>query len=655
MVVSSILLLIFFVSQNRHWLTGLTTLTTAEKTEQLRRMNEYPPAAYRLANLIEARKEAVIYFKLERRFLDFFDLPKTFGGGLKPVLLPLLLFGLFEMVKRLMPEAATREAAKNSGGRWSTGLVLMMILLLGVGLYFYKLDRLPNSLSDDEATVGYNAYSILTTGRDEYGKTLPLAFRFFGAYTPPLFVYLAVPMIKWFGLNAVSIRALSGVFTLLGILIVYGFVKRLNLVKSALAAILAAFVFAVSPWVVFYARIGYEVTAGYIVFAAGTYFLWRRLSKGKLSIIGLLLLSLSTYIAHTERFLVPIFLVTVGFTFSGEIFNRKNRRQLFIAAVILLISQIPNLYLMTTKSFWTKSEVFGDWNVSRTIGEFSNQLLTYFSPKALFGTPADINLQHTAPEIGLFYSWLIIPFFIGLYQLYWKRKTVGGKYLLVMLLTAPIPGAFSGHFISVQRVLPLIMPLVLVTALGFDFLLAKIRPIFFLPPFLLLSGLSLVLLWRSYFVLFPKERSAYWSYGYEQMAEILKNNPGKFYVIDSARAGTVYSGLLFYLKFSPAEFQKQFPPELAREYYSNPKISPSYKFANVELRGITWEKDIFVNQILVGDPLAISADQAREHFLVKTFEIKDPNEKPILVGYKTDPGRKAAANLPSKIRNERGE
>ncbi len=634
-VVLSILLLIFFFSQSTRWFTDLTTLTETEKTEQLRRMNEYPPSAYRLANLIEARKEAVIYFKLERKFLNFFDLPKTFGGGLKPILLPFLLFGLFEAVRRLMPVPDAREATKNSGGRWLNRPALMMILLLGAGLYFYKLDSLPNSLSDDEAIVGYNAYSILATGRDEYGKSFPLAFRFFGAYTPPLYVYTIIPVIKWFGLNAVSVRAWSGFSTLVGVVIVFYFTKKLKLFKSPMIGALASFVFAISPWVVFYARIGYEVTAGYIVFAAGALFLWGGIAKRRVSLLGVSLLSISTYIAHTERYLVPIFLLAISIFFFKEIFNKKNKKQLTSGLFILLISQIPNLYLLTTKSFWVKNGSF----------EFTNQLLTYFSPAAIFGASPDINLQHTAPEIGLFYSWLIIPFFIGLYQLYRKINTPAGKYLLIMLLTAPIPGAFSGHFISIQRVLPLIIPLVLIMALGFDFLISKIRLIFFLPLFTLLSALSLLLLWRSYFVLFPKERSAYWSYGYEQLAETLKNSPTRDYVVDTARASTVYSGLLFYLKYPPAEFQKQFSADFIKNYYSNPPINASYKIANVELRGIAWEKDIFVDQILVGDPLTISADQARGHFLTKVFEVKDPNEMPVLIGYRTNPGKKRLDNL----------
>src|SRR3989338_5000574 len=131
--------------------------------------------------------------------------------------------------------------------------LLLFVLILASFLYFYKLGEIPNSLSDDEATVGYNAYSILTTGRDEFGKSFPIAFRFFGAYTPPLYVYLVVPVIKLFGLSVASLRFPSGLGTIVGILIVYWFIKKLGFFKSSLAGLMGAFIFAVSPWVIYYA------------------------------------------------------------------------------------------------------------------------------------------------------------------------------------------------------------------------------------------------------------------------------------------------------------------------------------------------------------------------------------------------------------------
>lgn len=519
-------------------------------------------------------------------------------------------------------------------------LLLLLIIAFASFLYFYKLGEVPNSLSDDEATVGYNAFSILKTGKDEFGKTFPIAFRFFGAYTPPLYVYLVVGLVKLFGLNAVSLRVLSGVASLVGIWVTYSFAKKLKIFRFDLTALLAAFVFAISPWVIFYARIGYEVTLGYIVYSLGALFLWRGLAKRQLSLAGLALLSVSTYIAHTERYLVPIFLFFILIFFHREIFSKKNLGQLKTGLVILVLTQAPNLYLATTKAFWVKNIARGSPSLGAIITDFTTQLLTYFSPTAIFGVSSDINLQHTAPELPLFYSWLVVPFLVGLYQLYRKRGLPGGKFLVILFLTAPLPGAFSGHFISIQRVMPLIVPLVLIMALGFDSIIQRIKPIIFLPLLTLLVVLSLILFWRSYWVLFPKERGLYWSYGYEELATRAKNEPLKKFVVDTARAPAVYIGLLFYLQYPPVEYQKLFRPELVKNYYADLSLSGEYKFANFELRPIVWKKDVYLDQILVGDELTISADQIKEHFLQKVLEIKDPNGKAILIGYQTNPKKK---------------
>ncbi len=79
--------------------TDYGQLTEIEKISQLRRMNEYPPAFYRLANLIEARPEAVMYFKLEKNFLKNFDLLSLFTSYLHPIFFPFFVIGFFEAVK----------------------------------------------------------------------------------------------------------------------------------------------------------------------------------------------------------------------------------------------------------------------------------------------------------------------------------------------------------------------------------------------------------------------------------------------------------------------------------------------------------------------------------------------------------------------------
>ena len=81
-------------------------------------------------------------------------------------------------------------------------IFFIIIAVLAFVLRFYKLGYVPLSLSWDEVSLGYNAYSILTTGRDEHGKWYPLvAFEAYGDYKPPLYIYATVPFVALFGLN----------------------------------------------------------------------------------------------------------------------------------------------------------------------------------------------------------------------------------------------------------------------------------------------------------------------------------------------------------------------------------------------------------------------------------------------------------------------
>ena len=50
--------------------------------------------------------------------------------------------------------------------------LLLIILIFAFGLFTYRLETNPPGLYADEASTGYNIYSIVKTGKDEYGKFL---------------------------------------------------------------------------------------------------------------------------------------------------------------------------------------------------------------------------------------------------------------------------------------------------------------------------------------------------------------------------------------------------------------------------------------------------------------------------------------------------
>ena len=106
-------------------------------------------------------------------------------------------------------------------------LTLIIIILLGFLLRVYKLDIRPLGFTWDEAALGYNAYSLLLTGRDEHKQFFPVVFKSFGDYKPGLYVYLTVPSIKLFGLNEFATRLPSAIFGSLLIVMIYLLTLRL--------------------------------------------------------------------------------------------------------------------------------------------------------------------------------------------------------------------------------------------------------------------------------------------------------------------------------------------------------------------------------------------------------------------------------------------
>lgn len=536
---------------------------------------------------------------------------------------------------------------------------LLLIVLLGLFLYLYKLDTIPAGFYVDEALTGYNAYSFLTTGKDEYGKAFPVALRFLGSYTPPLYTYFTIPAVFLLGLNIISVRVVSVVAGALGVVVVFYFLKSLRLTKSGFAPVLGAFLFAVSPWTIFFSRVGYEMNLAFFIFSLGALAGWIGIKKPKFLLLAFPLLSISTYAAHTQKFLAPLFIIALLILFRKELFAKRSLRFLIYGLLIAFIIQIPNLLLLQTPAFYTKKSLFykgavmnqaekintflpmGTSVLLAFLREFFSQFLNYFSPRSLFFLP-DPNLQRSMPELAVFYHWMVVPYLVGLYVFWKNKKKAAFKYVFLLAVVAPLPTAFVGDPFSSQRALPLLLPLILIIAVGMDKLIYKKPVLIWASVFLLLIASSFLLLWRSYFVFLPKERAKVWGYGFEQLAEEVKRRPDEWFVIDQTRIKPAYIQLTFFLQYPPEEFQARVDKNIKDNYYTKTEFDPHYKFANIETRNIDWEEDIYKKQILVGDELTISPGQADEHFLDKVFEIKDPLENIVFVGFETNPELKCA-------------
>src|SRR3989344_7686229 len=96
-------------------------------------------------------------------------------------------------------------------------ILLISVIVLAFLLRVIGLSNYPSGFTQDEAAIGYEAYSILSTGKDSWGQQLPLMLRSFGDFKLPLYSYLAIPFVAVFGLNVFSVRLVSAIFGTLAV------------------------------------------------------------------------------------------------------------------------------------------------------------------------------------------------------------------------------------------------------------------------------------------------------------------------------------------------------------------------------------------------------------------------------------------------------
>src|SRR3989344_3494255 len=125
-------------------------------------------------------------------------------------------------------------------------LFLILIVAIAFFLRFYKVTEVPPSLNWDEVSIAYNAYSVMKTGKDEWGVTFPVHFKAYGEYKLPAQIYVSIPGIYLFGLNELGVRITPVIYGTLTVLAVFLLAKELFL--SNTVGLLAAFLLSISPW-----------------------------------------------------------------------------------------------------------------------------------------------------------------------------------------------------------------------------------------------------------------------------------------------------------------------------------------------------------------------------------------------------------------------
>ncbi len=528
-------------------------------------------------------------------------------------------------------------------------LILIGIVLIGFLLRFYQLDLVPSGIYFDEASQGYNAYSILKTGKDEYGKSFPVFLRSFGYYASSLYAYLSTIPISFLGLTIFSTRLISAISGLLLIILTYLIVMKLNIKNKGILALVASFVVAISPWTILFSRGAFEANLALTIFVFAVYLFMYSLERKNWLILATIILSISTYAYQSERLVAPLFLIGFIWIFRNRF--KENKILLISSIGIFLLIEIPQILIISSAGASIRFKqlsyinMFLGKNYSEVflinyiligfnlLKEFLSQYISYFSPRNIF-FDSDPQLIRSIPNMSIFYSWMVIPFFLGIKYLSSSIKEL--KLFILILVLSPLPAALVSDPFSILRVLPLLWIFSLVISFGiYEAINLIAKKIIQIPLILLVVILMFLQLYSSYFVLLKHERSKEWGYAYKELFQKLENIDKQIIIEDNS--GPAYIEYAFLSKFDPVKMQSLATPEIKKDYYNFVQFNKNIKLDNIEFRPIDYLEIEHTDQVIVIDPKAFSNEDAKSHRLEQIFQIKDKRGDIIFTIYKTHP------------------
>ncbi len=516
-------------------------------------------------------------------------------------------------------------------------LALLSILLVALILRIFWLDKLPVGFTADEASFGYDAYSILKTGKDAWGGSFPLALRSFGDFKLPLYTYLAIPTVAVFGLNELAVRLPGAILGILAIISTYFLVKELF--KDKKLALLSAFFLAISPWHISLSRGAFEANLTTFFLTTGILFFLKGLEKRLFLIPSAVLLGLNLFSYHSARLITPLFvLILVLFNWKKLIVKPKSLilpiivlgAFTFLAFFTLLKgggSRSADVAIFNPTDNWqavsqeryesielglpsSLARLFSN-KVTYTLKQFTQNYLTYLSPNFLFLQGAGEGTYGMLPGTGVLYI-VELAFLVAALVKLVKEKDKKLVLVLGWIFLGLIPASLSkGSGYAANRAAIIMPALQIFSAYGFfalaDFLVnLKISKRVAQIGLLSLLILSLLGFFKSYVYNAPNQMASAMNYGWKAAMNFIKEKQDNYReIIISRRFSEPQIFVEFYLKVDPTLVQKESQDWMRYEEKKLPFLDQlgKYKLGKYTISDINYrEKEGLENTLLVGKP-----------------------------------------------------
>jgi len=538
----------------------------------------------------------------------------------------------------------------------------VVVLVLGLNLIIrvWGLEVSPTSINWDEASIGYNAYSILTTGKDEYGTYLPLSLRSFNDYKPALYAYLSIPFIKLMGLSQTSVRMVSVVAGTLSLIPLLLFINIL--LKKKWWSFLIWMFYCLDPLRLHFSRVSLETNLSLSFFSFGAWYLLKdKLANGytasKNMILATIFLALSAYSYHSARLAVPLLMIFVlidpfKYLLNKNKFEWKSLLNLkYVLLFFILILPIFNdfgsqkiLTRFTQENIFNKFYPFTPRNMYKydlntflrvnplyyLTGIIAGHTAAYFSPANY-----SINFYHWiknsvmyVPEFNMLGFWNSILLVPGIYILLKNFRNTKYRLVFYWVVAALTPSAITWNWFHTLRSANLIPAVEIISILPIIYL---IKLNYSKKRLTVMLGLLVLFGWQSIFVINNElvyanyeNQGEYQPGGFKEGTPIISSLIDKYQkiIVDTPHA----QGYIFFL------FYQMMDPEIIQSIAKNRTYgmdngNSEIKFGKYEFRKIDWPKDRDLSNTILWMPATTPQEAIDNRPGAKAIFLKGPTIK----------------------------
>ena len=238
-----------------------------------------------------------------------------------------------------METAILNSKIKSSTQSGAYKIMLLFAFILHIGVFIYFMVKKPINI--DEAMTVLNANSLAKSGADILGEKLPIYFdTWLHGGQSPFATYLVAIMIKLFGYSLFVTRVPMFVFSMLGLIAFYKFLKEVIPENETLINI--AFCLAcISPWHLYSSAFTLDCNFLPHIAMFGMYFLAKGINskKSKYFVFSMLFFGLGFYCYILSAIIIPVLLAVL---FLILLIKKKvSFKNTIISVITIFIVAIP--------------------------------------------------------------------------------------------------------------------------------------------------------------------------------------------------------------------------------------------------------------------------------------------------------------------------